>query len=195
MSSLYHIPQNITKSSWPLVQATMKCFRQLLVISSLFVLAQSHPPFSADDCLFYLPLTNSSCVVYNFQDIATAGPYKISTPEYSYIIGLCGNISSSAMPAQCNASGPAVAYQYNSTSCYALGIANNESTYVVSQGQDLLSNSCHIRPTWASFLLFVAVNIISTIFLSCSIQLLLQKIMEVLEWSIPMEVSCTAYCS
>ena len=108
----------------------------LLLITSSGALGWSHSPIYGDSsCLFHIPLIsdpNNSCVEYDLQNTASAGPYKISTPEHNYMIGLCGNISSSALPTQCNASGPAVAYWYNNTSCYALGTANNQSTYVVS---------------------------------------------------------------
>jgi hypothetical protein len=100
----------------------------------------------APDCIFTVPSVDdsSSCVLYNLTSVASNGPFKLTMGDYEYIFGICGQVNSSLV-SHCSIPA-AVAYQYNasSSSCYALGNSEKDSTYTVSQSmQPLFNKPCY----------------------------------------------------
>ena len=80
------------------------------------------------DCEFKIPSTEQkdACDRYSLP----SGPFNISDMKFNYTFGFCQSVS---LPKQCSSAQPGMAaYQYNSESCYALGSAKEESTYLVS---------------------------------------------------------------
>ena len=86
---------------------------------------------AADGCTFSFPSTSdpSQCEAYDLSKIATLGGANF-TGAFSYLLTVCENLPSSSLPKVCGSSPPAPAYQYDSTSCVAIG--NLSSPFAVS---------------------------------------------------------------
>lgn len=100
----------------------------------LLVAAWSSEVQSASDCIVTIPSIDdpSRCVLYNLTAVARLGPYTLSAGGYEYVFSLCGYVNA-PLPKQCSSlPTSAAAYQYNDSTCYALGSSTKDSTYTVS---------------------------------------------------------------
>ena len=74
------------------------------------------------------------CDNYDLSKLASMGTQTFQAGDgYTYMMSFCGNVPEASIPKECaqvnSTFGPAVAYQYNSKSCYALG--KLDAAYVV----------------------------------------------------------------
>ena len=75
------------------------------------------------------------CDNYDLSKLASMGTQTVQAGDgYTYVMNFCGNVPEASIPKECaqvnSTFGPAVAYQYNSQGCRALG--KLEAAYVVS---------------------------------------------------------------
>lgn len=101
----------------------MSAGRVFLRLSLCFFLAVFiRSGHSAPACSFSFPSTadSSQCDGYDLFTIASSGGANISS-TFNYVLTICENLPSASIPSVCRSKPPAPAYQYNTTSCVAIG--------------------------------------------------------------------------
>ena len=95
------------------------------------------------DCIFRLPATDkpASCVQFNLTQIAAQGAVNVTQSSPWYVLSLCQNVTTSALPRVCAGKEPSPAYQYTADSCHVAGNLNSSLVYPV----DPTNSSAGIR--------------------------------------------------